>query len=174
MSAKFDLLPARRLGAIAILLAVSFTARWAGAAQDQDKGELSVKTGSGGVEVTNNVKAREIGLPVYPGATGVSDRDKDGGDLLFSLSRSGKPDVKFVVAKFETPDDIAQVREYYRKKLGSRVTKFTTDDGDRSLAFEMRADDRHAKFVQLKTRDGKTEIDLVRLEGFDISDTSVK
>jgi hypothetical protein len=164
----------RSLRLAALALAFSATTGPICAMPAQGGDGLSVKTASGGLEVSGNVKAKEVGLPVYPGATYVSDRDKSQGNLLFSLSRSGKPDVKFVVAKFETPDDIAQVREYYRKKLGRKVTKFTVDDGDKSLAFEMRADDHHARFVQLKTSDGKTEIDLVRLEGFDISDTSIK
>ena len=81
--------------------------------------------------------------------------------------------MKFVVAKFETTDDIDQVRDFYRKKLGHKVTKFSVDASHGSVSFEMRADKQHAHFVALKQSGGRTEIDLVRLEGFDISDTSV-
>jgi hypothetical protein len=168
--------PIRRLSVVAVVLAMSAMVGQVRAArgQDQGKDELSVQTSSGGIEVSDSVKAKEIGLPVYPGATQVSDRDKSEGNLLFSLTRTGKPDVKFVVAKFETSDDVAQVRDFYRKKLGHKVTKFVVDASDGSLAFEIRADNRHAKFVQLKASGGKTEIDMVRLEGVDISDTSIK
>jgi hypothetical protein len=164
------------LAAATMVLGLSATARraYGRPGQDQGKDEISVKTPSTGIEVSGSVKARQIGLPLYPGATYVSDRDKSQGNLLFSLTRAGKPDVKFLVAKFETPDDITRVREFYRKKLGNKVTKFTEDSKDGSLAFEMKADSQHGKFVQLKASGGTTEIDLVRLEGFDVSDTSVK
>jgi len=164
----------RCFGMAAMALVVTTAARHAQAAPAQDQGdEISVNTPKGGVDVSNSVKAKEIGLPIYPGATFVSDRDKDSGNLAFSLTRPDKPEVKFVVAKFETSDDIAQVRDFYRKKLGHKVTNFKIDSNDGSLSFEMRADKQHAKFVALKSKDGKTEIDLVRLEGFDISDTSI-
>jgi hypothetical protein len=165
----------RCLCVAAVTLGMCATARQAGAAprQDQGKDEISVNTPKGGFDLSGSVKAKEIGLPVYPGATYVSDRDKDQGNLLFSLTRPGKPDVKFVVAKFETADDIGQVRDFYRKKLGHKVTKFSVDAGDGHVSFEMRADNQHARFVALKQSDGRTEIDLVRLEGFDISNDSV-
>lgn len=166
----------RCLGLAAMALAVTVTARHAQAvpAQDQGDGEISVKTPRGGFDVSGQVKAKEIGLPIYPGATYVSDRDKNEGNLAFSLTRPGKPDVKFVVAKFETPDDMAQVRDFYKKKLGHKVTKFSVDAGDGGVSFEMRADSQHARFVAVKSSGGRTEIDLVRLEGFDTSDTSAK
>lgn len=164
----------RRLVWPAILMIAGVMTAPAASVAGQGGDEVSVKTPSGGIELSGSVRARQIGLPLYPGATYVSDRDKSQGNLLFSLTRSGKPDVKFVVAKFETADDLAQVHDFYRKKLGNKVTKFTADASDGSQAFELRADTQHAKFVQLKSSGGKTEIDLVRLEGFDISDTSVK
>ncbi len=175
MRKRSYLLTTRGLGLIVMVLAVSAMAPRLDAApgQDQSKDQLSVKTDSGGLDVANNANAKEVGLPVYPGATHVRDSDKDGGGLLFNLSRAGKPDVKFVVAKFETSDSIDQVRDFYKKKLGHKVTKFSVDAGDGGLSFEMRADKQHAKFVALKSTGGRTEIDLVRLEGFDISDTSV-
>ena len=162
----------RCLGMAAMAFVATTAARNVQAAPARNQGgdEISVKTPKGGFDLSGQVKAREVGLPIYPGATFVSDRDKDGGGLAFSLSRPDKPDVKFVVAKFETTDDIAQVRDFYRKKLGHKVTKFSVDGGRGSVSFEMRADNQHAKFVALKSSDGRTEIDLVRLEGFDISD----
>lgn len=165
----------RCLGMAAMAIAVTTVARHAQAvpAQDQGDDEISVKTSKGGLDLSSQVKAKEIGLPVYPGATYLNDHDKDGGGLAFSLTRPDKPDVKFVVAKFETSDDIAQVRDFYRKKLGHRVTKVSVDAGNGNVSFELRVDKQHAKFVALKSTSGRTEIDLVRLEGFDITDSSV-
>lgn len=165
----------RCLSVALMALAMTATARRAQAspAHGQGDDEISVKTPKGGFDLSAQVKAKEIGLPVYPGATPVSEGEKGGGNLAFNLSRPDKPDVKFVVAKFESPDDIAQVRDFYRKKLGHKVTKISVDASSGNVSFEMRADNRHARFVGLKSTGGRTEIDLVRLEGFDISDNSV-
>jgi hypothetical protein len=165
----------RCLGMAAMAMSVTTLAHRAQAAPVQDQGgdEISVRTPKGGFDLSGQVKSKEIGLPVYPGATFIGDRDKNGGNLAFSLTRPEKPDVKFVVAKFETTDDIDQVRDFYRKKLGHKVTKVSVDVGHGSVSFEMRADKQHARFVALKQSEGRTEIDLVRLDGFDVSDTSV-
>ena len=67
----------RCLGAIAIAITATAAARHAQAAPAQDQGgdEISVRTPKGGFDLSGQVKAKEIGLPVYPGATYVSDRD---------------------------------------------------------------------------------------------------
>jgi len=138
--------------------------------KDQDSDGVVLKTPSGGFEVSSKVKSSQIGLPVYPGAKPVADRDHDNGNLTFALSRQGKPDVHFLVAKFETRDSAEQVRAFYQKKLGKDVTKFTLKADDGSMSFEMKKADDRAKFVQIKTAGGMTEIDLVRLEGVNVSD----
>jgi hypothetical protein len=132
-----------------------------------DSANLSLKTPSGGLEVSTRVKASRIGLPVYPGAAAAEGEES--GDLAFNLSRRGKADSKLLVAKFETADPPERVRNYYRRKLGSRVTKFIEDTRDGSMAFEMKADDQHGKLVQIKPVKGKTEIELVRIDGMDLS-----
>ena len=159
--------------AILLLTAVPLAAVGPAPAAQQDKDEaggFALKTPSGGLEVSRKVNASRIGLPVYPGAQALAGDDR--GDLAFNLSRRGKPDTKLLVAKFETADSPAQVRDYYKDKLGSRVTKFTVDSSDGSMSFEMKPDNRHGKYVQIKTAAGKTEIDLVRIEGMDLSDSS--
>jgi hypothetical protein len=138
--------------------------------KDQDKDGVVLKTPAGGFEVSGAVKAWQTGLPAYPGAKPMAETDKDGGNLTFSWSLQGKPDVHFLVAKLETSDSVGQVREYYKKKLGSRVTKFVDKDKNGNTVFEMKESDTRGKFVQIKSRSEMTEIDLVRLEGIKISD----
>lgn len=138
--------------------------------QDQDNNGVILRTPSGGFEVSGKVKASQIGLPVYPGAKQVTDKAKDNGSLTFNLSRTGKPDVHFLVAKFETQDGVDQVRDFYKKKLGRDVTKFTEKTDDGGTAFEMRKGDQQRKYVQIKTKEGGTEIDLVRIDGVSFSD----
>jgi hypothetical protein len=138
--------------------------------KDQDKNGIELKTPSGGFQLSGTVKASETGLPAYPGAKPMQDTDKDSGNLTFSLSREGKPDVHFWVAKLETPDSIDQVRAFYEKKLGKRVTKFVEKDKDGSMVFEMKLSENSGRFVGIKSHGGMTEIDLVRLEGIKFSD----
>ncbi len=138
--------------------------------KDLDKNGVVLKTPSGGFEVSGKVKASQTGLPIYPGAKPMAETDKDSGNLTFSLSREGKPDVHFLVAKLETPDSVERVRDYYEKKLGNRVTKFVEKDKDGNMLFEMKASDTSGKLVGIKSQQGMTEIDLVRLEGIKFSD----
>ena len=163
------------LAFVALLLAAA-ASLWGGLGplgraqgKDQDNDGIVLKTPAGGFEASNKAKASQIGLPVYPGAKAVSDRDKDS-DLAFSLSRQGKPDVHFLVAKFHTQDSVDQVRDYYKKKLGKNVTKFSEKSDDGSISFEMKKAQDRAKFVQVKPNGELTEIELVRIEGMNISD----
>jgi len=170
------ILPAKGSRFIAIVLFATPILVWAKPAlsvqdegKDQDSNGIMVKTPSGGFEVSGTVKASQTGLPVYPGAKPLPDKHKDSGNLTFSLSREGKPDVHFLVAKLETPDSIEQVRAFYEKKLGNRVTKFVEKDKDGSMVIEIKSSENGGKFVGIKSHDGMTEIDLVRLEGINFS-----
>ena len=156
----------------ALLAATPLLAGPAGLGQgkDQDNSGVVLKTPSGGFEFSGKVKASEIGLPVYPGATQVPEESKNNGNLTFNLSRNGKPDVHFLVAKFETEDSLDQVRDFYKKKLRHEVTKFTEKTSDGGMAFEMRKGEKQRKYVQIKSDSGKTEIDLVRIDGANFSD----
>lgn len=168
--------PARAFVFLTIVAITGVTARGAGAprglhqGKDQDNNGVALKTPSGGFEFSGKVKASEIGLPVYPGAKQVPEESKNNGNLTFNLSRSGKPDVHFLVAKFETQDSVDQVRDFYKKKLGHEVTKFTEKTDDGGMAFEMRKGEKQRKYVQIKSDSGKTEIDLVRIDGVNFSD----
>jgi hypothetical protein len=142
-------------------------------AQDDDQGgkkeskQWVVKTPSVALAVSGSPDFARLGLPLYPGAKFVQDKQENG--LDFSLNISGKPDVRFVVAKFRTSDSREQVREFYQKKIGKQVTKFTEKDEDGSMTFEIKHP-KDQRFVSLKVADGKTEIQLVRVEGVDDKD----
>jgi len=156
-------------GVLVAAFPVLSVARAHGQGKDQDNNGVVLKTPSGGFEVSGKVKASEIGLPVYPGAKQVPESDKNSGNLTFSLSRQGKPDTHFLVAKVETPDSIDQVRDFYKKKLGPEVAKFTEKDKDGNMVFEIRKGDRQRRYVQIKSDRGRTEIDLVRIDGVTFS-----
>lgn len=176
MNKDLSFQPARASFVSLTILAIAATTSWGAAprglhqGKDQDSSGVVLKTPSGGFEFSGKVKASEIGLPVYPGAKQVPEREKDNGSLTFNLSRTGKPDVHFLVAKFETQDSVDQVRDFYKKKLGHEVSKFTEKTDDGGMAFEMREGDQQRKYVQIKTDSGKTAIDLVRIDGVTFSD----
>jgi hypothetical protein len=50
------------------------------------------------------------------------------------------------------------------------VTKFVEKDKDGSMVFEIKLSENSGRFVGIKSHDGMTEIDLVRLEGIKFSD----
>jgi len=159
------------LAAMAVVAVLVFAA--AAAAQDADQGskkedkQLVVKTPSMALAVSASPDFARLGLPLYPGAKYVQNKEENG--LDFSLNLSGKPNVRFIVAKFRTSDSPEQVRAFYQRKIGKQVTKFTEKDEDGNMAFEINHP-KDQRFVGLKVVDGKTEIQLVRMEGIDDKD----
>ena len=136
-------------------------------ANESEKKEILIKTPWGGLKAAATPDPSRLGLPVYPGARFVKDQASD--SLSLDLSIRGKPDLHFVVGKFETPDGIEKVRDFYRKKLGKEVTKFVEKTDEGGMAFEIKGKSE-SKFVQLKSSSGRTEIDLVRLAGVDVQE----
>ena len=143
------------------------------AAKTGEKKEILIKTPWGGLEATATATPdpSRLGLPVYPLARFMKDQESN--SFSFDLSVNGKPDVHFIVGKFETPDGIEKVRDFYQKKLGKDVTKFIEKTDDGGMAFEMKGKSE-SKFIQLKNVSGRTQIDLLRLEGVDIQDGDKK
>jgi len=138
---------------------------------ESQKKEILIKTPWGSLEAAATPDPSRLGLPVYPGATFMKDQESN--SFSFDLSVKGKPDVHFVAGKFETPDGIEKVRDFYRKRLGKEVTKFIEKTDEGGMAFEMKGKSE-SKFVQLKNANGRTQIDLLRLEGIDAQDEDKK
>jgi len=163
-------IPSLTLAAMAVVAVMVLAA--SAAAQDADQGkkedkQLVVKTPSMALAVSGSPDFARLGLPLYPGAKYVNDKEENG--LDFSLNLSGKPNVRFIVAKFRTSDSREQVRAFYQKKIGKQVTKFTEKDDDGNMAFEIKHP-KDQRFVGLKVVDGGTEIQLVRVEGIEDKD----
>ncbi len=133
-----------------------------GAAKESEKKEIFIKTPWGGLEAAVTPDPSRLRLPVYPGAKFL--KDESAGTLSFDLAVKGKPDVHFLVGKFETPDPIEKVRDFYQRKLGRALTKFVEKTDDGGMAFEMEGKPE-SKYVQLKSVEGVTQIDLLRIVG---------
>ena len=162
-----------------ILLAGTLAVSWMGTrpepicaqggdANEGEKKEILIKTPWGGLKAAATPDPSRLGLPVYPGARFIKDQESN--SFSFDLTIKGKPDVRFIVGKFETTDGIEKVRDFYRKKLGKEVTKFIEKTDEGGMAFEMKGKSE-SKFVQLKSASGGTQIDLLRLEGVEVQDT---
>jgi hypothetical protein len=103
---------------IVLIGAVSFTALTFGQNSDFNLN----------VHANSHATAKDIGLPVYPGATPFKDKDSDSSsaDLLFLLN-SFHFSVK--AASFVTTDSPAHVIEFYRKPLAKFGEVLECDHG---------------------------------------------
>ncbi len=171
--------PQRRSHALAIVLVilaliftVSVLAVWVGLQflthgmvrvhRANGEKQVTIQTPAGTLRVNNGERVRpvELGLPIYPGATRVKDQHGSGVELSFGAP-NGK-DMRLAVAKYETPDSLQKVEEFYHNEIGDEVTKFTARDRDGKTVFEIKHPDEE-KIVALKRQSGQTQIDLVHI-----------
>ena len=121
------------------------------------KKELAIKTPVGSLDVGGEVDEGRLGLPVYPGATRIQ---KDGAKVNIDLP--GEESVRVLAAVFETPDELAKVKQFYKERLGSDVTKFTERNHEGKTVFEIKRRDQE-KIVALHATGSRTRIDLARV-----------
>ena len=120
--------------------------------------EKSVRIQTPGGEV--NIEKREpsterLGLPIYPGAV----RQKEGASLTV---RAGEEGGSLMVQKYETPDALDRVAEWYRKELGPDFTveherRRGTQGG--AIVFQSNRAEEH-RLVALKREGNVTQIVL--------------
>lgn len=113
------------------------------------------------VSMVQNSSAVQLGLPIYPGATRVKDSQKDYSvSLTFDLSNS--PNLRVAFAKFNTPDPIAKVREFYKQQLAGKAVTAAETDRNGNPVFEIKYGEQD-KVVSLKPHVGGTQIALARI-----------
>jgi hypothetical protein len=120
--------------------------------------EVSIKTPIGSLEVKPEVDEARLGLPIYPGATRVKGEDA----ATVNIDIAGEQNVRVAAAKFETPDPLEQVRDFYRARLGNQVTRIIEKSSEGNFVFEIKRGDQK-KLVALKEMGGKTRIALVHV-----------
>jgi hypothetical protein len=120
--------------------------------------EVSINTPVGSIEVHHDVNQDNLGLPIYPGATRVKDKDSAAVNLGFG----GEQSVQILAAKFETWDSLERVKAFYKEHLGSEVTKFTDQGSDGKTTFEIKTHNLE-KVVALEGGGSRTLIKLVRV-----------
>lgn len=124
---------------------------------------VSVKTPMGNFKIAKeqNVSDLHLGLPLYPGATRAEDSSDDNSvSLAFDLPN--ETNLRIAAAKFNTPDPVSKVQEFYKKQLGGEVTSFSKTNRDGKVIFEMKYSGQD-KVVSLSPHDGGTRIALVRI-----------
>jgi hypothetical protein len=86
---------------------------------DKKNNNVDIRSPFGSISVhEGNVDAKDIGLPVYPGAKpkqGHDDEDSDNANVNISTPFAG---VKVLVQKFETDDSPDKVLDFYQKPMG--------------------------------------------------------
>ena len=150
---------------------------------DESKKEVSISTPFGGLQVHKNggVDEASLGLPIYPGARQVKGEDSASVSLAFGSSNR----LRIIAGKFETPDSLAAVRDFYRNHLtaqdGSFIDKGNIDSGhddfdlesgemgnfvgfdnDGKTVFKIKQKGE-VRVVALKSDSGGTRVELVRV-----------
>ena len=69
-----------------------------------------------GITMAADADAKDIGLPLYPGARRHKDKDSDSPGINFDLWGGGSG-VKLAVLKLESDDSPEKIADYYKKKL---------------------------------------------------------
>jgi hypothetical protein len=91
-----------------------------------------------GITMAADADAKDIGLPLYPGARRHKDKDSDSPGINFDLWGGGSG-VKLAVLKLESDDSPEKIADYYKKKLSkygkvldcSHPTANATDSSDK-------------------------------------------
>ncbi len=130
-------------------------------ANGRDK-QVDIKTLLGGVHVSQQADASDIGLAVYPGAH-LKEKDSDGGDKSANVNISGFGyGLKVVALEYESADAPAKVLSFYRdqlKKYGNvlecRTSSLHVDmkmgsQGSKSASNELTCDGESGNDVELK------------------------
>jgi hypothetical protein len=85
-------------------------------ANGQDK-QVDIKTLVGGIHVSKQADASDVGLTVYPGAR-MKEKDSDGSDKSANVNISGFGfGLKVVAMEYESDDAPAKILSFYRDQL---------------------------------------------------------
>jgi hypothetical protein len=126
--------------------------------QDQ---QVDINTPVGGIHVSKQADASDVGLNVYPGAR-MKEKDSDGSDKSANVNISGFGyGIKVVALEYESDDAPAKVLSFYRdqlKKYGNVLECHTSEHfnvnveshGSKGESNELTCDGGHGSNVELK------------------------
>jgi len=128
-------------------------------ANGQDK-QVDINTFAGGIHVSKQADASDVGLAVYPGAR-LKERDSDGSDKSANVNISGFGfGLKVVALEYQSDDAPSKVLAFYRdqlKKYGTVLECHTSgldvslnNRGSKSDSNELTCEGESGKNVELK------------------------
>jgi hypothetical protein len=128
-----------------------------------DSKVVTVRTPIGNFKIAKEQKPSDLhlGLPVYPGANRATD-SQDDNSVSLSFDLPTDTNLRIAAARFNTPDPLNKVQDFYKQQLGGEVTSFTRTDHEDKVVFEMKYGEQD-KVVSLTPHDGGTQIHLVRI-----------
>jgi hypothetical protein len=143
----------------------------------QDK-QVDINTIAGGIHVSKQADASDVGLPVYPGAK-LKEENSDGSDKSANVNISGFGfGLKVVALEYQSDDAPAKILTFYRDQLkkygnviechtsGFNVNMSTKPHGSNSNSNELTCEGDSGKDVELKVgRKDDQHIVAVEAEG---------
>lgn len=127
----------------------------------QDK-QVDIKTFAGGIHVSNDADAVDVGLAVYPGAR-LKPKNSDGDNKSANVNLSGFGySLKVVALEYESDDAPAKILAFYRdqlKKYGNVLECHTSDlnldmkmgsHSDKNESNELTCEGNHGSNIELK------------------------
>jgi hypothetical protein len=114
-----------------------------------------------GIVASRRAGAKDMGLPLYPGAREHKDKSEDSPAIKLGLW-GGNSGFKLAVLKLETSDGSEKVAAFYRKALAkygkvldcTGSSKVTTGDNKGSFSNELGCDDDHPENGELVLKAG--------------------
>lgn len=124
---------------------------------------VTVKTPMGNFKIAREQSAGDLhlGPPLYPGATRAEDSNDDN-SLSLTFDLPNESNLRIAAEKFNTPDELSKVQEFYKMQLGDEVASFSQSNRAGKVVLEIKSNDQD-KIVSLSPHDGGTRITLVRI-----------
>jgi hypothetical protein len=120
--------------------------------------DLSIQTPLGSLQVNHELNEASLGLPIYPGSTLLTGNDA----ATVNIDIGDQAKVRVLAGKFQTPDSVEKVTNFYHERLGNQVTKFRDKDEEGKTVFEIKHG-HQTRVVTLKSTGNGTAIELVRV-----------
>jgi hypothetical protein len=148
---------------------------------DGQEKQVDINTFIGGIHVSKDADASDVGLAVYPGAH-LKEKDSDGGDKSANVNISGFGlGIKVVALEYQTDDAPAKVLSFYKDQLrkygnvlechNSGHFDFNGDvkggsSGSKDASSDLSCDESHGNNLELKAgRKGDQHIVAVEPQG---------
>ncbi len=119
--------------------------------------KVDIRTPFGDIKVNTDVDVKDTGLPVYPGAQRVTERDHDKDAANVNIS-SGAFGLKVVAIKFRSDDSPQKVLDFYRPKVKAFGGTFLECQREGFVTYSHSGDDKELHCDQ--SRSGGSSVEL--------------